>query len=116
VRGFLPTKPSESPYFRDYIQRGEDGAYFLDYIFGPALAELLVSGASHTLAQLEAHAKMIESFIGDNIRDKDERLKQKYIWLALYHNSAIERLQDRLAGQLPAKLARLLISETMLHF
>jgi hypothetical protein len=41
---------------------------------------------------------MIQDVVANEIHWKGER-KQKYIWGALYHNSTLNRLQQRLASE-----------------
>lgn len=107
-------------HFRDYIQRGEDGAYFIDYLFGVSLTDFMFSDASKAEANIEAHRRMIESVIAGDMKQRDERIKQKYLWLALYHNSAVKRLVKRredFSGRGAfGKLADLMIPEELLNF
>jgi hypothetical protein len=84
----------------EFVARGEDGAYFLDYLFGQSLytSPAAILGAHPTPQPgLEAHMGMIlrgVKQIQEN-PDTSERVKQKFMWLALYHNRTITRLQER---------------------
>ena len=102
--------------WKDYLHRGEDGAYFLDYLFGCSITGFSIPQAEDPKPQIEAHRTMIEEVIRRNIRDRDERIKQKYMWLALYHNETIKRLQSRLGGSNPKGLNRFFIPENLLNF
>lgn len=106
--------------FRDYVQRGEDGAYFIDYLFGVSLTDFMFSEPGKAEANIEAHRRMIEGVIAGDIRQRDERIKQKYIWLALYHNSAVKRLvkrrEDLFGPGTFGRLADLMIPEELLNF
>jgi hypothetical protein len=100
----------------DYIHRGEDGAYFLDYLFGCSITGFADPQADDPNPRIEAHREMIENVISKNIRDRDERIKQKYMWLALYHNATIKRLQSRLEGSTSNVPDRFFIPESLLNF
>jgi hypothetical protein len=97
----------------DYLQRGEDGAYFLDYLFGTALTGFAVPGAPDPKGQIKAHRNAIERAIADNIHQRNERIRQKYMWLALYHNSTVKRLRERSGQKLDGEFE---ISESLLNF
>jgi hypothetical protein len=112
------------PILRDSYTRGEDGAYFVDYLFGASLTGLVAGVPGEqpdSEGRLEAHRNLIEKFVEDRIRNQageiSERTKQKWIWLALYHNSTIERLKVRLDGHpRGANLDRFQIREDLLRF
>ncbi|MGE5113688.1 MAG: hypothetical protein ACM3JB_22725 [Acidobacteriaceae bacterium] len=83
-------------YWPEYVRQGDDGAYYLDYLYGTVLTSYESSAASeHPTTLLAAHRDVILAEINDDIRKKDERLRQKYMWLALYHNSTLARLSAR---------------------
>lgn len=84
----------------DYLGRGEDGAYFLDYLFGTVLTGFVVPDAPDPKEQIAAHRRMIERVIANGIRQKPERIRQKYLWLALYHNATLKRLRERLGNRM----------------
>src|SRR5438105_3932755 len=82
------------------IPAGADiGQYFLDYLFGPVITGLTVPADGDPRPQVGEHRKMIEDKIQNEIQQKDERTRQKYRWLALYHNAALRRLIDRIGSQ-----------------
>lgn len=82
---------------KDYIRRGDDGAYFLDYLHGVFLRMHIWPDADESaLSFLRSHKQRLERFISDNVRERDPRVRQKYLWLALYHNSVVQRLHERL--------------------
>jgi len=101
--------------WRDYVQGGEDGAYYLDYLFDHTVTEFAVGNPEGIRPedQIEAHRKMIQNAVAKEIHQKNERVKQKYIWLALYHNSTMKRLQERISSE---NFARFTIPEYLLNF
>jgi hypothetical protein len=101
-------------YWPDYVRQGDDGAYFVDYLFG-SLADSAGQLASSMLA---GHRDAIRAAIDDGIRDKDARLRQKYMWLALYHNSTVERLSKRFfkSSVGPDKFEQYRIPKSVLNF
>jgi len=104
-----------SPDGETTSQRGEDGAYYLDYLFGHTVTEFAVGNPEGIRPedQIEAHRKMIQNAVAKEIHQKSERVKQKYIWLALYHNSTMKRLQERISSE---NFARFTIPEYLLNF
>jgi hypothetical protein len=110
--------------WHDYYARGDDGAYFVDYLFGASLTglEIGVPGDQPDAQQrIEAHRDMIVNFIEKRIHEQNERvserIKQKWIWLALYHNSTIRRLKQRLQNSPKGKnLHVFLVPEELLRF
>jgi hypothetical protein len=105
-------------HWRDSFQRGEDGAYYLDYLFDFSLARYVLPEPEDPdpATFIEEHRNMIEAVIKNGIREKHERIRQKYMWLALYHNSAIGRLAKRLNPRLDRERDRLMIPENLLTF
>lgn len=99
-RDFL-TMVEERPgvqYWQEYIRRGDDGAYFIDYLYGVAINNFMFPEYGETpRVTLSAHRDFITSVINDNVRKKPERLRQKYMWLALYHNSTVRKIAERIA-------------------
>jgi hypothetical protein len=91
----------------DFVRRGEDGLYFLDYLFGTFIApwrwnatefrKLPPSGEPWTI--LSAHGGAIRNALRGGVKDAPEPVKQKYLWLALYHNSVIDRLRSELPNE-----------------
>lgn len=110
--------------WRDFCSRGEDGAYFVNYLFGGSLTGLLVGRPGEepdARQRIRAHRDMIVDFIVNHIRSQTEqvpeRVKQKWIWLALYHNSTIQRLKKRFQPSPNAKnFDEFLIAEHFLRF
>jgi hypothetical protein len=104
--------------WRDYVRRGEDGAYFLDYLFGSFVDRYVFRdpGDPDPSTLIESHRNMIEAMLKRDIEQGHERIRQKYVWLALYHNSTMTRLQDRLKDmfQLSGEFDRLKIPESLL--
>jgi hypothetical protein len=114
---FEAKKENAWPLLRDLLLHGEDGTYFLDYLSGTlatkwdppmnqAAREVLIGG----------HRRTIETNIRNNAKNKDERFKQKYRWLALYHNEVVKKLVDRPDAEQFSNAPELLISEDCLTF
>jgi hypothetical protein len=111
-------------FFQDYCLRGEDGAYFVDYLFGASLNGLvagLPGDQPDAEQRIEAHRDMIVKFVDERIKGQSnpipERVKQKWIWLSLYHNSVIQRLKERLQQITRGKnLDRFFVPEESLRF
>jgi hypothetical protein len=100
--------------WRDWVQRGEDGAYYLDYLFGSSLTGFVIPDSPKTYDLLLRHQRMIEDSI-KGMNRRDERVKQKLIWLALYHNSVIARLCERVP-KYSKDLRDFLLPEGVLEF
>jgi hypothetical protein len=84
------------PVIGDFIRRGEDGVYFLDYFFAACINGLLLFPERDDVrAQINSHRKAIEMMIGGN-QTRDERIRQKQVWLTLYHNSTVRRFVERI--------------------
>jgi len=73
-----------------HLQRGEDGAYFIDY-----LQPLLTSTR-------EFHEKLIETLIAHKttveekliaLSSRNERTKQKALWMAMYHTATFKHFE-----------------------
>jgi hypothetical protein len=121
VDASLKKKAEQDNYdqgWKGYVHRGEDGEYFLDYLFGSVLTGLAVP-ADDPRPLIEQHRNMIAEKIQNEVQQKDERTRQKYRWLALYHNSAMRRLVDRLgaeAGRLLPDAQQYILPEDLLEF
>lgn len=98
------------PPLRDLIRRGEDGTHFLDYLYGPLVIQWTPVMTSDRRKQLLiAHRQTIETCLQEDSKHKDEHLKQKHRWLALYHNDVIERMGQRLGAEIQDSRASFLI-------
>ncbi len=96
------------PGMGDFICRGEDGVYFLDYFFGTCISEaVLFPVIEDVRARIVAHRKAIEMAV-NRTQSADERVKQKYVWLTLYHNSTVRRLAERLGSKRIGSIGELL--------
>lgn len=84
--------------WNDRYSRGEDGVFYVDYLFGTFLDYYSFPGGEYPnpWVIIEGHKKTIEEKI-DGIEQLDERVKQKYMWMALYHNKVLTRLVERVA-------------------
>jgi hypothetical protein len=74
------------------LRRAEDGAYFVDYLFLTASGDLWVDEWRDACEKLRMHRDFVLKRLQDNISKQPETVKQKLIWLGIYHNAAIERL------------------------
>ena len=99
------------------LQRGDDGAYFVDYLFN-ALHECLWMD-EHRDVQLRAsqHRDFVLERILRDLPKAPERVKQKLMWLGLYHNAVLRRLAtDGTTKHNAYRVAELSISDAELHF
>jgi len=97
--------------FKDYIKRGDDGVYFVNYLhhlyqplgnpFDPA------TPFEYDINALELHAEFINTKLNEHSA-KPERVKQKAIWLGLYHNSFLTTVMQE-KPSLKERLTALLI-------
>jgi hypothetical protein len=97
-----------------FLQRGDDGAYFIDYLYSVYINALALSEfKTHETQLLSVHKKQVETKLKE-FAGQNDRIKQKALWLALYHNSVLNRLM----AWNPAKIdtfRELLISERQLE-
>jgi hypothetical protein len=96
-----------------FIGRGEDGAYFLDYLYTCFRHPTILLGFPGPVEMFEGHKRRAESKLAE-LSKKGERAKQKALWLALYHNSVLNRLM-RQHRKMKPKLSSLLIPEELLR-
>jgi len=96
-----------------FIARGEDGAYFLDYLYVCFMHPTIVLGIATPANLLAAHKERAERKLIE-LSEKGDRTKQKGLWLALYHNSVVNRLIRKHRSMKP-KLLPLLITEEKLR-
>jgi hypothetical protein len=78
------------------IRRGEDAAYFVDYLYAGAQSKpggFMSTGFNLASSLVKGHQLMIEDKL---VHTTGERARQKVLWTALYHNSVVDRLK---AGQ-----------------
>lgn len=104
-----------------FIMRGDDGVYFIDYLY-PVYKKLYLEcrGSFHaclfstdTKQLLSLHKTQVENKLRE-LSDADDRTKQKGLWLALYHNSVVQRLMKESPAK-NHKLKGLLISKAQLQ-
>jgi hypothetical protein len=91
-------------YIEGLLRQGDDGLYFVDYLKA-CRSELRDPGTGFT-GKLQQHAR----FITEQASKFDQltTAKQKYLWLARYHNAVVRETED--ADD------QCLIDETALHF
>ncbi|HEV7676287.1 MAG TPA: hypothetical protein VGQ12_17275 [Candidatus Angelobacter sp.] len=74
-----------------FIERADDGAYFIDYLLIGFFYQInLFPKYENPEAVVKKHKERVEEKL-DELKD-DERVRQKAIWLALYHNKAVQRI------------------------
>jgi hypothetical protein len=103
------------------IDRGQDGVYYINYLYGAVMERLNSGSTEEALRVLDQHRRAVEFMLKQRIhvqnnpekRKPTERMKQKYMWLGLYHNAVIRRLRDN--GEIPSKHA-VEISAQLLRF
>jgi hypothetical protein len=78
----------------EFVKRGEEGAYYLDYLFAVINQRYRNFGSDRANELLLQHQQVLENIIKSDISKMNERTKQKYIWLAQYHNSVVDRLVE----------------------
>jgi hypothetical protein len=78
----------DAQWWKDVVRRGEDGQYFIDYL------NVLLRNNNNlddSVQLLTLHRNFILAALADVSNYGDEKIRQKTIWVALYHNSTIER-------------------------
>lgn len=83
------------------VKRGDDGVYYVNYLYAGVVDRLEEGLPDEGLAVLNQHANAVEFMLENRIlvgkeskRKPTERVKQKYMWLALYHNGIVQRLLE----------------------
>jgi hypothetical protein len=97
---------TDQPFGRiwfDYLRRGEDGLYFVDYLKGAcsdrhSYPDENTPSVPDTLAM---HKQVIERKLRE-LKTKGEKIYQKGVWLALYHNTVVREMVER-EGQIDAE-------------
>jgi len=77
--------------FNAYRKQGDDGAHFIDYLYGTYKNLLGDDWSGGRFGLLHQHMVFVENRLRE-FSSKQERLKQKAVWLALYHNDVLSRL------------------------
>lgn len=108
----------------DYLRRGEDGLFFVDYLKG-ACSDRSWYPDENTPSMpdtLAMHKEVIERKLNE-FKMKDEKTRQKGLWLALYHNTVLTEMRERKASvnveqvpkaRAPDELAPLAIDDELL--
>lgn len=100
------------PILNTFVIRGDDGAYFIDYLFA-AYSNWQILIFDDKWEALRKHKERVEEKLRE-LPSKGERAKHKALWLALYHNSVLKRLGQR-TSDIQEKLSSLLITEEQLR-
>jgi hypothetical protein len=99
------------------LRRGDDGAYFIDYLFNATHGLFWVDDWKNGCERLNQHRDFVMSRLRKNVEKHPEKVKQKLIWLGLYHNAVIERLAaDQYSSRSKSRTSDLLINEEVLRF
>lgn len=110
---------ADEPIWNDFVARGEDGVYFLDYLFGSFLERWSFPDEEQMDANktLLLHKEFVEELLMTWEKEGDYRKRQKALWLAQYHNSTVRRLRERFkALARDAGLSDLEIAEHLYEF
>jgi hypothetical protein len=91
---------ADGPIWNDFVARGEDGVYFIDYLFGSFLDRWSypVEEQIPANAMLLIHKEFVEELLMTWTKEGEYRKRQKALWLAQYHNSTVKRLRARFKG------------------
>jgi hypothetical protein len=101
------------PLYGTYVTRGDDGAYFLDYLMIGCLFQVnLFPKYENREIVLAKHKERVEEKLIE--LKGDERLRQKALWLALYHNGVVRRLTGITKKEQQGTFAQYLIQEQRL--
>lgn len=65
-----------------FIDHGKDGHYFIDYL------ESSKTNPGFTEQYISKHKESIK-YLLQNHKNEEAKVKDKYLWLALYHNAHI---------------------------
>jgi hypothetical protein len=99
------------------LRSGEDGAYFIDYLFNATHELFWADEWRDGCEGLNQHREFVMSRLHKNVAKHPERVKQKLIWLGLYHNAVIGRLAtDQHTSRSELRTRDLLIDEGALRF
>lgn len=96
--------------WHDRYIRAEDGVFYIDYLFSGFLDHYSFPGGEYPdpWQIIEGHKNKIEEKL-QGIEQQDERVRQKYMWMGLYHNKVVERLSERIADSHAGRLHENLI-------
>lgn len=79
----------DAPWWRAVLGRGEDGQYFIDYL-NSLVRRNLPPNINEIVPTFMRHKDLILNEL-EKPTAKDEKIRQKIIWMSLYHNKTIER-------------------------
>jgi hypothetical protein len=119
IMDLQPTEKFKNFYlFKDYIARGDDGVYFVNYLHhlhntfeNPYDT---ATKREYDIDALELHAEFINTKLKE-FSTKPERVKQKAIWLGLYHNSFLNTAMQE-NPSLKERLTAMFISDDQLKW
>jgi hypothetical protein len=89
----------EAPAWANILARGEDGYYFLDYLNSQLRPNGMPAGnhGDSVTEILAEHKAIVLEKLKKYRAKKYESIRQKWLWVALYHNRTIYRLLDEYA-------------------
>jgi hypothetical protein len=105
-----------SSLWEQNIGRGEDGIHYINYLQQAFLDSYSFPqpGFSDPWAELSIHRDVVSGKL--ELREPNEGVKQKYLWLGLYHNSTVLSLRKLLdKKEFDTKFNSLLIAEGLLR-
>ena len=78
--------------FNSYRMRGDDGVFFVNYLYGRYReTHKMIPGYEDKFELLRSHGKVVATKLKEGHK-RGERVQQKFIWLALYHNSVLKEV------------------------
>jgi len=89
------TKQHQGSLWPEYIQKDEDGLFFIDYLFGAVKDGLLLADGKpmSPTETLKAHKDSTERKF-TTLVDRKAKILDKLHWLVRYHNRVVRRLQE----------------------
>ena len=101
---------AELPLRSLYLRQGDDGAYFLDYLsIGFMFQVNFFPKYESPIAVALKHKERVEEKLSE--LKSHERIRQKALWLAIYHNHAVRRIMGFANFKYHAALQSCLIPE-----
>lgn len=99
------------------LRRGDDGAYFIDYLFNATHQCFWMDEWRDGCELLSQHRDFVMNRLREDVTKQPEKVKQKLIWLGLYHNAVIQRLAtDLYASGSAHRTENLLLGDDVLRF
>ncbi len=71
---------------------GDDGNYFVDYLFKSISSSILNGLYSKAWNTLDAHRVFIQKNLREALHLQQKRISEKLLWMAKYHNEVIDKM------------------------